>query len=131
MYIVGRILLQIATERHSTTHMILDCLNGYFLSVLVSALLIGITAFFLPGSFNFSNVAETPVEGMNEYIYHAIVVFSTTGFGDIIPNTPQAKSVSNLISVSGQLYVAVIITLLLGNRRSSSQQRLNIDQKPS
>jgi voltage-gated potassium channel len=59
---------------------------------------------------------------MNDYIYHALVVFSTTGFGDIVPVTPQAKAVSNFISVSGQLYVAIIITLLIGHYSAAQQQ---------
>ena len=102
--------------------MIVDCLNGYFLMALVSAILIGLTTYFLPGSFNFSNPGESLVQGMNDYIYHALVVFSTTGFGDIIPVTPEAKAVSNFISVSGQLYVAIIITLLIGHYAAAHQE---------
>ncbi len=114
-YIVGRLLVQIANIRQSGTNVIVDSLNGYFLSALVSALLIGITANLSKGSFTFAEVAETPVQGMNDYIYHALVVFSTTGFGDIVPMTPEGKVVSNFISVTGQLYVAIIITLLIGH----------------
>jgi voltage-gated potassium channel len=117
-YIVWSLVLQIARSTEEKDHVIIDCVNGYFLSALVCAILIGLTAHFSPGSFNFANRAETPIQGMNEYIYHALVVFSTTGFGDIIPITPIAKSVSTFISVVGQLYVAIIIALLIGHHSS-------------
>ena len=122
IWIVVRLLWQIANTRQGTWQVIVDCLNGYFLMALVSAILIGLTTYFLPGSFNFSDPGESVVQGMNDYIYHALVVFSTTGFGDIIPVTPEAKAVSNFISVSGQLYVAIIITLLIGHYSAAHQE---------
>jgi len=39
---------------------------------------------------------------------------STLGYGDISPLIPLAKSLSILISVSGQMYIAIIIALLVG-----------------
>lgn len=115
IWMVGKILWRIANAPKKSPMAIIDCINGYFLMALVSAIIIGITSYFSPGSFNFSEPGAIPIQGMNEYIYHALVVFSTTGFGDIVPITPQAKAVSNFISVSGQLYVAIIISLLIGN----------------
>jgi voltage-gated potassium channel len=121
-YIVLSLLVQIARSKTRKKHVIIDCINGYFLSALVCALLIGLTAYFSPGSFNFANKEEMVIQGMNEYIYHSLVVFSTTGFGDIIPMTPVAKSVSTFISVAGQLYVAIIISLLIGHHSSKISQ---------
>ncbi len=130
IWMVGKLLWSIAYEPRKNSLVIVDCVNGYFLMALVSAIFISLTSYLSPGSFNFSNPGEAPIQGMNEYIYHALVVFSTTGFGDIIPNTPQAKAISNFISVSGQLYVAIIITLLIGHYSASlhkarSQQQDN------
>jgi voltage-gated potassium channel len=120
-YIVGLLLLQIASIRRSSRHLIIDCVNGYFLTALVSALLIGLTASLSKGSFNFRTTPDIPLDNMNDYIYHALVVFTTTGFGDIVPVTVAAKSISNFISVSGQLYVAIIITLLIGHYNVKNQ----------
>ena len=122
IWMVGKLLWRIAHEPRKNSLVIVDCVNGYFLMALVSAILISLTSYLSPGSFNFSNPGEAPIKGMNEYIYHALVVFSTTGFGDIIPNTPQAKAISNFISVSGQLYVAIIITLLIGHYSATLQK---------
>jgi voltage-gated potassium channel len=121
IWMVGRLLWRIANAPRKTSLVIIDCINGYFLMALVSAIFIGLTSYLSPGSFNFPHRGEAPIQGMNDYIYHALVVFSTTGFGDIIPNTPQAKAVSNFISVSGQLYVTIIITLVIGNYLSTKK----------
>ncbi len=115
IYVVGGLLLQIARATNRKGSVFIDCINGYFLSALVCAILIALTVHFSPGSFNFANQEGIPTQEMNEYIYHTLIVFSTTGFGDIIPKTPVAKSISTFISVAGQLYVAIIVALLIGH----------------
>ena len=69
------------------------------------------------GSFSFHNL--TVASGHNEYpyhmyIYYAFITMTTTGYGDIVPLTPVARSLAVFISVTGQLYVAVVIALLVG-----------------
>ena len=46
----------------------------------------------------------------------------TVGYGDFLPKTPFAKSFSTLIGVTGQLYVAIIISMLVGKFSSSTNQ---------
>jgi voltage-gated potassium channel len=36
------------------------------------------------------------------------------GYGDYLPNTSGARSIAILMSVSGQLYIGIIIALLVG-----------------
>jgi hypothetical protein len=43
----------------------------------------------------------------------------TVGYGDIVPKTPFAKTFSILVGISGQLYVAIIISMLVGKFSSS------------
>jgi voltage-gated potassium channel len=42
------------------------------------------------------------------------VNYTTLGYGDILPQLPFAKSLAILMSVSGQIYLAVIIAMLAG-----------------
>jgi hypothetical protein len=44
------------------------------------------------------------------------------GYGDILPQLPFAKSLAILMSVSGQIYVAVIIAMLVGKYVGSSSE---------
>lgn len=52
--------------------------------------------------------------------YFAFVALTTTGFGDVVPETPQAEMLSVAIAISGTFYVAAVMALLIA--RFSSQQ---------
>jgi hypothetical protein len=48
-----------------------------------------------------------------EFLYFSQCTLTTNGYGDIIPLTPLARSLSNLEALIGQLYPAVLIARLL------------------
>jgi hypothetical protein len=58
---------------------------------------------------------------LHEYIYYTFVTFTTLGYGDIIPLKPISKSLALLISISGQIYVAIIIAMLVGKYASNQE----------
>jgi len=84
---------------------------------LVFTFLIGLMIQFDPMSFNFSWAGEGT---LHNSMYFGFVTFATLGYGDFVPLKPYAKSLSVLIAVSGQLYVAVIIALLVGKFSTQS-----------
>ena len=49
-----------------------------------------------------------------EVIYFSFTVLTTTGFGDIAALSPQARSLANLESICGVLFVAILIARLVG-----------------
>jgi hypothetical protein len=49
------------------------------------------------------------------------VTLNTLGYGEITPTVPFAKSISILISTSGQIYIAVIIAMLVGKYAGSQK----------
>jgi voltage-gated potassium channel len=51
---------------------------------------------------------------MSKMFYYTFVTYTSTGYGDVTPVIPGARSFATLISASGQLYVAIIIALLVG-----------------
>jgi hypothetical protein len=53
-------------------------------------------------------------------MYFTFVSLTSTGYGDFLPLTPAAKSLSNLISITGQLYIAIIIATLVGKYLNKS-----------
>jgi hypothetical protein len=69
-------------------------------------------------SFNFYGTEDG---NLYNSMYFGFVTFATLGYGDLIPVKQYAKSLSILIAVCGQLYVAVIISLLVGNFSSQSK----------
>jgi voltage-gated potassium channel len=102
---------QIAGANTVTKRVILQALNGYMLLGIIFTFLIGLMVQFDPGAFNFpSGGARHP----NDLLYYGFVTFATVGYGDFLPLKPHSRSLAILISVSGQMYVAVIIALLVG-----------------
>jgi hypothetical protein len=48
-----------------------------------------------------------------EFLYFSLTTLTTTGYGDIVPLWPFARSFSNLEALLGQLYPAVLIARLV------------------
>jgi hypothetical protein len=116
-FIVISLILQIATAQHVTNRVILAAVNGYLLLGLVFTFLIGLMIQFDPTSFNFPKAGES---SLHDSMYFGFVTFATLGYGDLVPLKPYARSLSILIAVGGQLYLAVIIALLVGKFSSQS-----------
>ena len=115
--IVALIILQIAQAKTVTPQVIMESINGYLMLGLAFSILIAFVCAIDPNAFNFKHLAEEIdpfVSYASNYIYFGFVTLTTLGYGDVVPLTPIAKSLSNFISVSGQMYVAVIIAVLVG-----------------
>jgi hypothetical protein len=46
-------------------------------------------------------------------VYYSLTTLTSTGFGDIIPTHPLARSLSNLEAVMGQLFPATLLTRIV------------------
>jgi voltage-gated potassium channel len=117
IYIVISFIRQIAGAYTVDKRVILQAVNGYMLLGIIFTFLIGLMVQFDNNSFNFTaGTAGKP----GDFLYYGFVTFATLGYGDFVPIKPYSKSLSILISVSGQLYLAVIIALLVGKFLSQS-----------
>lgn len=108
---VGFLIAQISSARVVNRRVILEAINGYLLLGLVFSFLVALMLQVDPAAFNFSEANRTD---LRESVYFSFVTFATLGYGDLLPLKPHAKSLSILIAISGQLYVAIIIALLVG-----------------
>jgi len=73
-----------------------------------------------PGSFS-AALFQRPTGNMapllaslHTFIYYSFVCLTTTGFGDILPVSEGARSLSVMEAVFGQLYMAILIARLVG-----------------
>jgi len=60
-----------------------------------------------------------------DYYYYSFISLITIGYGDITPSSPQAKSLSILLGIIGQFYMAIGVALFVGRHlydSSLSQQ---------
>jgi Ion channel len=60
--------------------------------------------------------------GRKEFMYFSLTTLTTVGYGDISPSISPAKSMSNLESLIGQLYPAILIARLVSMEFISSKE---------
>jgi len=115
VFIVIRLIQQTARAQNVNVRVIADSINGYLLVGIIYALIVYSLIRLQPGAYHFpeeNNGAGQVV--MSKMFYYTFVTYTSTGYGDIIPTLPAARSLATLISTTGQLYVAIIIAMLVG-----------------
>lgn len=65
----------------------------------------------MPGSFSGREGAAPTVVDL---VYFSFSVLTSTGFGDIVPLSPLARSVAVLEQAAGVLFVAILIARVAG-----------------
>ena len=65
-----------------------------------------------PGSF--VGLGDARHTELTDFLYFSYTVLTSTGFGDIVPKTRQARAVCNVEQLTGALYVAILIARLAG-----------------
>ena len=112
-------MIRIANSKKAGPLEFLEAVNVYFLLGILGSIFFSAINFFAPGAFHFP---EGVVPLRSDFIYYSFVTISTLGYGDIIPVSPIAKNFSIFISISGQLYLAMIVALLVGKYISSGSK---------
>lgn len=116
-FIVVNFIIMIAHSKQVDAMVILKSINGYLLLSVMFALIIIVVMFYNPDAISFPEYAARHGENMNnfgDYMYYVIITMATVGYGDVVPVHPAARSLSTLIAITGQLYVAILIAMLVG-----------------
>jgi hypothetical protein len=87
----------------AAAYLMLCVMWGYFY-VLV--------AFYYPDSFSIGGRAG-PIT-YHEALYFSVTVLTSTGFGDIVPLSRQARGVCMIQQIAGALFLAILIARLAG-----------------
>jgi hypothetical protein len=114
--------MQIAKSREVTAVAILGSIAGYLLLGLVYSIFISIIIKNDPGAYSNlpEDIQQVNINNPSVSLYYSFVTLASLGYGDICPLKPYTRSLATFIAVSGQLYIAVIVALLIG--KFSSQQ---------
>jgi len=105
-----------AKEVYSST--LLCAVNSYLLIGFTLSLLFLIMHIFSPGSFS---QVDSGDGGFSYFIYYGFVTLTTLGYGDIIPHTAAARSLSTFTALFGQLYLVIIMALIIGKYLSGKK----------
>ena len=95
-------------------------LSVYILLALCWAFIYGLIEILSPGAFTLaatSAVATASPKGaylLGDMLHLSIATLTSTGYGDITPVAPFARSMSQLEQLLGVFYIAVLISRLVG-----------------
>jgi hypothetical protein len=69
---------------------------------------------FYPGSIR---IGSLPADRQTELLYFSLITLSTIGYGDIVPLSGEARILAALEGVTGVLYIAITVALLVSRFR--------------
>ena len=100
-------------------HRVHAALSVYILLALAWACIYGLIEIVSPGAFSLAtptNMAGQPQGAylLADMIHFSIATLTSTGYGDITPVSPFARSMSQLEQLAGVFYIAVLISRLIG-----------------
>jgi hypothetical protein len=117
-YIVVQIARFLLQAKKIDLDMILAAICLYLIIGLIWAFIYQVIEVSHPGAFMFSEVVATPLEAMDfmrrQFVYFSYVTLSTLGYGDVTPVASVARSWAVLESLTGQVYLTVVIARLVG-----------------
>ncbi|MBV6479701.1 MAG: hypothetical protein HGGPFJEG_02492 [Ignavibacteria bacterium] len=109
--ITVNLIQQIFTIDKVTWDVIVGSFNGYILLGISSYFLLVLVEIANPGSL--SGLNGNMNEKYSQIFYFAFVCLTTVGFGDILPTKVISQKICILTSVTGQLYIAVVVAILI------------------
>jgi voltage-gated potassium channel len=126
VFVFVSLIKKMATAKIVTTQVILSSISGYLLLGIIYSVFIAAIIDRDPASFNISrevNGTGGAINYLSDSMYFGFVTLASLGYGDILPLKPFTRSLATLITISGQLYIATIIGLLIGKFASLNDSK--------
>ena len=117
--IIYHIIDQVFRSKKVTVNVIFGAINIYILIGLLSGECNLMIYHFDPGAFT----GNIDFSGTSDLRYFGYVTLTTLGYGDIVPVSELARAVAVFFSLTGQIYLAVIIALIVGKYISHSDRK--------
>jgi len=109
----------VATNKNVTGAVVIQAISGYLLIGVIGVLLNAILLGFNENAIAFSEVGNK----FSSIIYYSFITLTTIGYGEILPQTVIARSISIFIGASGQIYLTVVIALIVGKFLSGKLEK--------
>lgn len=114
----AKIIKEIFKMKKITAKVVIGGIGAYLLLGLIGSFLFEIVELLHPNSFSKMDMFD----GFYAEIYLSFVTISTLGYGDITPLTSQGQAVAILVSITGQLYLAIFMAMLVGKFLNDSNR---------
>ena len=107
----------IEMENEVTIDLIMAAACAYILLGMIWAYAYYFLESFYPGSFS---IVENSTDDLVDFNYYSFVTLTTVGYGDILAITRAARALSIFEAITGQLYLAIMISRLVGMHASQA-----------
>jgi voltage-gated potassium channel Kch len=127
--LAGIVLVHVFREGPVTFQRIQGAIAAYLLIALMFAAAFTWVALLIPDAF--SGAAPTPVEqydATQRFIYFSFVTLTTTGYGDIAPQAPLARSLAMFEALIGQMFPSFLLARLVSLELWHRQRRFEREQ---
>ena len=112
---------QVVMSKTVTPKVIVETISGYLLIGVVLVFLNSMMMWVNPNAISLPK--ESLTSDLSNIIYYSFITVTTIGYGDILPVSQLAKSLSILFGIIGQLYLTIIIALIIGKYLSSNSSK--------
>lgn len=112
IFVVAFLVRFIAKSTSVDVNVLIASINIYLLAGIIGASLSLAFYYIYPDAYNFPVYINHP--GFVYFLYYSFITLSSVGYGDITPRIPETQTLAYVISITGQLYVAIIIASLIG-----------------
>jgi hypothetical protein len=109
IFVVGR---KVFAAGHVNYHRIVGAILVYLSIALTFVALFTFVGLLIPKAFSGMRFEDSPALASN-VIYFSFVTLTSTGYGDIFPVHPVARSLCNFETILGQLYPATLLARLV------------------
>ncbi len=119
LYVAIYLLLGIVKSREVDSKVIFSAVAVYLLFGFCGAILTAVIMYFQPLAFS---LESSDLSLFHQCLYFSFITITTTGYGDILPLKPIAKTMAIFLALFGQLYLTVIIGILIGKYLSAREK---------
>jgi Ion channel len=110
--LVGIVARAVFSPGRITYHRIIGAILIYLSVALTFVALYSIVGLLVPDAFSGMSFEDNPALA-SKVIYFSFVTLTSTGYGDVFPVHPVARSLCNLETIIGQLYPATLLARLV------------------
>ena len=119
LFVAFNLLLGIIKSQEVDSEVIFSAVAVYVLFGFCGAVLAAVIMFFEPSAFSLNSTYSSQ---FHQFLYFSFVTITTTGYGDILPIKPIARTLAIFLALFGQLYLTVIIGILIGKYLSGNKK---------
>lgn len=123
------VLVQVFREGPVTMQRLQGAVAAYLLIAMMFAAAYTWVDVLVPNAFSGTPPqGDTPHDTVQRFVYFSFVTLTTTGYGDIAPLSPVARSLAMLEALIGQMFPSILLARLVSMELWYRQRRFEREQ---